>query len=360
MADVHDQIGPARFNRLAPAPDVSPEAIRGAFVPDRLTPDGERCPTCMAAIRERYCAICGEERPSAHPRSIIGFLRRVLARVLDADNRLYRSLYTLLLRPGGLTVEFLRGRRRPFLGPIQLFALVNVAFYLFASSPVGPNTFQTPLYLHVSSDNFYHRAMAQRWVNEQIGAAPDWSYERARAAADSLERARADSSAYTALPRSASYDALQAFRDYADQFDRQAQWLSKSLIFLFIPVIAGWFWLTFPTQRWGRRSGLVPEIVQATHVMGATLFIFMSILIPALTLQVGPLLFGGEPIGMTEGWFETWVNSLLVLYLTLSFRRVQEASWLGAVLRAAVVPVVFLEMVLGYRAVLFIVGFYTA
>jgi hypothetical protein len=280
--------------------------------------------------------------------------------VLDADNRFYRSLRMLVVRPGGLTAEFLRGRRRPYLGPIQLFALVNIAFYLFASSPMGTNTFQTSLYIHVSADNFYHQAMAQRRVNEQIGAPQDWSYERARAAADSLDRVEADSSAYAALPRSASHDALKRFQKYADRFDPQAQWLSKSLIFLFIPAIAGCFWLLFPTQWRGRQIGLVPNIVQATHVMGAILLMFMSFLVPAFTLQVGSLLFGGEPIGMTEGWYETWVSSLLVLYLTLSFRRVQDASWGGAVLRALVVPFVFMELLLGYRAVLFFVGFYTA
>ncbi len=354
------QDAPTRPDRLAPAPAVSCDEVRASFNPARLTPDGERCPTCTAPIRKRYCAVCGEERPSAHPRTIVGFLRRVFARVLDADNRLYRSLRALLAQPGALTAEFLRGRRRPYLGPIQLFALINVAFYLYASSPTGPNTFQTPLYIHVSSDNFYHRAMAKRWVNDRIGAPADWSYEHAQAAADSLDRAEADSSAYTALPPAASYGALQEFRDYADRFDRQAQWLSKSLIFLFIPAIAGWFWLLFPSQWKGGRRGLVPHIVQSTHVMGATLFIFMSVLVPALTLNTIPLLLGEEAIGLTEGMVESWVNVLLVAYLTLSFHRGQDASWGGAFLRAAVTPFIFLEMLLGYRAVLFFVGFYTA
>lgn len=360
MGSSHTGNRPSQSEPLAPPPDLSPDALRALLAPGHLTLDGERCPTCTGTIRERYCAVCGEERPSAHPQTIIGFLRRVFARVFDADNRLYQSLQKLVLRPGALTVEFLRGRRRPYLGPIQLFALINVAFYLWAASS-GPNTFRTPLYIHVSSDNFYHRAMAQRWVNEKIGAPPDWSYERARAAADSLDRMGADSSAYAELPKSASHNALQDFRDYADQFDQQALWLSKSLIFLFIPVIAVWFWLIFPTQWWGRsRSGLVPEIVQATHVMGATLLIFMSAIVPALTMNTVRLLFGGESIGITERWFEVWLNVLLVFYLTVSFRRVQEASWVGAVLRAAVIPLVFIELLLGYRAVLFFVGFFTA
>jgi len=92
--------------------------------------------------------------------------------LLDADNRLFRSLYRLLMRPGALTVSFSKGRRQPFLGPLQLFVTINVVYFLFATSGIGLNTFHTPLNLHVRANNFYRQQLAQRRVNERIGA-PD-------------------------------------------------------------------------------------------------------------------------------------------------------------------------------------------
>jgi len=229
MSGFAPPIKEVRPTRLVPPPDVSAEALQSALAtPGRLTPDGERCPTCHTTIRDRYCAVCGEKRPSAHPSTVLGFLRAAVARVFDADNRLYRSLWTLIARPGALTTVYLKGRHQPYLGPLQLFVLVNSAFYLFVTSGIGPNTFQTPLHIHVSSDNFYHEGTAQRWVNNEIDAPEGWSYEAARAAEDSLDRVSADSPAHAQLPPRVSQSALRAFQSYADRFDRQAEWLSKN------------------------------------------------------------------------------------------------------------------------------------
>lgn len=350
-----------RPTRLDPPPEVSNGAVRSALSdPGNLRSDGERCPTCHAAIQGRYCAVCGEKRPSVQPRTVLGFLRAAAARLLDADNRLYRSLWMLFARPGTLTTAYLKGQRRPYLGPLQLFVLVNAAFYLFAASPIGIDTFRTPLRYHVTSDNFYHKAIAQRWVSEKIGAPEGWSYEAAQAAADSLERAGADSTAYAELPPRASQEALRAFQSYADQFDRQADWLSKSLVFLCIPMLAGWFWLAYPSRWWGpSRRGFLPHVVQATHIMCIGLFVLSSLFVSALFLGFGGLLLGTGPVD-TPAWLYEWQPAVLwMLYIAPALKQVHDSSWMGAGLRAAVTPHVFLEILLVYRAVLFFVGFYT-
>ncbi len=121
---------PVPTDRLAPSPTLTAEGVRTALsAPARLVADGVRCPTCQAPIRTHYCAVCGEERPSRQPDSVVGFLQRAFARLLDADNRLVRSLYRLVARPGALTDAFLNGRRRPFLWPLQLFVTINLAYF---------------------------------------------------------------------------------------------------------------------------------------------------------------------------------------------------------------------------------------
>lgn len=350
-----------RPTRLDPPPEVSTGAVRSALSdPDNLRFDGQRCPTCHAAIHDRYCTVCGEKRPSAQPRTVLGFLRAAAARLLDADNRLYRSLWTLFARPGTLTTAYLKGRRRPYLGPLQLFVLVNAAFYLFATSPIGINTFRTPLRYHVSSDNFYHEPTAQRWVSQKIGAPEGWTYEAARAAADSLERVGADSTAYAELPPRASQEALRAFQSYADQFDRRAEWLSKFLVFLCIPMLAGWFWLAYPSLWWGpSRRGFLLHVVQATHVMCIGLFVLSSLSVSELLLDVGGLLFGTGHVD-TPDWLYEWQPVVLwVLYIVPALKQVHESSSIGTGLRAAATLFVFLEILLVYRAVLFFIGFYT-
>ena len=346
-------------HRLHPPAPVEAAAVRAALDgTSRFRLDGERCPTCYATIRSTFCRVCGERRPSRWPQSIVGFLRASTARILDADNRLYRALLRLMTRPGELTVAFLEGRRRPFMGPLQLFATINIAYFLFATT-IGLNTFHTPLVLHVSATNFYHQDLAQRWVNERIGAPEGWSYREARRAARS--QANADSSVDSS--REALRAPLDDFEAYASRFDRQAEWLSKSLIFVFIPAFALWFWLLYPFE-WGRhRRGGIRFLVQGTHVWGAILIVFMasSFLFIAARLAGVPVFDGAQ---QTQEIATTiTVGLLFVTYVTCALYRTHDGSgrtaWVGAALRAVLTFGTFIPMIQTYRILLFVIGFST-
>lgn len=61
--------------RLDPPPEVSSGAVPSALSdPDNLCPDGERCLTCHATIQDCFCLVGTEKRPSAQPKSVVGFL----------------------------------------------------------------------------------------------------------------------------------------------------------------------------------------------------------------------------------------------------------------------------------------------
>ncbi|MBO6574184.1 MAG: DUF3667 domain-containing protein [Rhodothermales bacterium] len=63
-------------------------------------------------------------------------LRDMFEDAVDAlfslDNRLLRSLGALLARPGLLTVEYLEGRRQPYLSAIRLYLWLSVAYFVIA------------------------------------------------------------------------------------------------------------------------------------------------------------------------------------------------------------------------------------
>ena len=63
--------------------------------------------------------------------------------VLGADSSTWRTLRTLLTRPGGLTVEYLAGHRRRFLPPLRVYLLASVPFLALAgSTPAGQSMSQ--------------------------------------------------------------------------------------------------------------------------------------------------------------------------------------------------------------------------
>jgi hypothetical protein len=100
------------------------------------------CPSCGASRVEQFCPKCGEKRISAHDYSIAHFLEHSIEGLTHFDLRSLRTLKSLVLRPGELTRAFLAGRRRGYVGPIQLFLIINVVYAL-----IGGNTFRTPLFI---------------------------------------------------------------------------------------------------------------------------------------------------------------------------------------------------------------------
>jgi hypothetical protein len=161
------------------------------------------------------------------------------------------------------------------------------------------------------------------------------------------------------VPPRASQAALDAFQSYAEQFDRQAKWLSKSLIFLFIPALTGWLWLLYPS-RWGDR-GLLAPLVQATHLWSAIL-IFLVLAVIALLIIAGVAFALGASVTV-DGILNVIVGVPIILYTATALRHVRGdtgwTAWARAGIRAVATLGVIYPLLLAYRAILFVVGFYT-
>jgi hypothetical protein len=92
----------------------------------------ERCTNCGAAATGVYCARCGQ-RIEPHIHTVWGFTREATESLTHADSRLWRTLLTLLLKPGQLTREFLDGRRASYLPPFRLYLVLSLLFFVVAS-----------------------------------------------------------------------------------------------------------------------------------------------------------------------------------------------------------------------------------
>ena len=78
------------------------------------------------------------------------------------------SLKVLFTRPGAITNAYVLGPRKPYIGPFQLFLIVNVAFFAvqaFAESPI----FSTSLHSHMYDQDW--SAFARTLVARKLEAA---------------------------------------------------------------------------------------------------------------------------------------------------------------------------------------------
>lgn len=106
------------------------------------------CPTCHKAASTRFCPDCGERRLRRRDLALSGFVDQLIQAFTPIDDRLVRSFRCLVGRPGFLTVAYLQGRRKPYIGPVPLFLIANVLFFA-TESLTGGKVFTTPLDAHL-------------------------------------------------------------------------------------------------------------------------------------------------------------------------------------------------------------------
>lgn len=86
----------------------------------------------------RYCHVCGQE--NIEPREKFRhMLTHFVFDLFHFDGKFFRTMKYLLLRPGFLAQEHLRGRRMDYLHPIRLYIFTSAFFFLFFFM-VSPST----------------------------------------------------------------------------------------------------------------------------------------------------------------------------------------------------------------------------
>jgi len=125
------------MSTAAPPLDPDPVALRDAepgAAPAATAPEARlRCDNCGAAVKEKYCGVCGQRlEPPVH--SLWHFTQVAVEDLTHADSRLWRTLAALLFKPGFLTREFLAGRRASYLPPVRLYLVLSVLYFLYAAA----------------------------------------------------------------------------------------------------------------------------------------------------------------------------------------------------------------------------------
>jgi hypothetical protein len=88
------------------------------------------CANCDTALVGAYCHACGQSAAVNADFTVRRFLATGAHEVSDLDSVLLRTLRTLMLRPGQLTVDYLAGRRARHYSPFKLYLLVSALYLL--------------------------------------------------------------------------------------------------------------------------------------------------------------------------------------------------------------------------------------
>lgn len=272
-------------------------------------PAAAGCPSCGAAVNGRFCAACGEQKVTERDYSVAHYIGHVFESLTSFDFRTLRALWTLMARPGRLTRDYLEGRRRIYIGPVQLFVIVNVVFAL-----AGSNTFRTPLAVQEHDPPFpaFKRSLVANAMAERT-----------------VER-----------------------EDFRRSFDDNAGLQAKSWIFTMIPLIA-----VATAALYGFRRFFVEHLIFATHFLA---FMLVWMLITGVLTIWGFRLAG---IRLSPQDWDSVASTLtligLVGYLLPALRRVFGDGRVAAIARTLGMTVLIYPIVLTYRFLLFFVTLWT-
>ena len=99
-----------------------------APLPPPSSAEGQ-CENCGAPLYGKYCYACGQPT-TGMVRHFSSVMSDIADSVLNIDERVFKTLAPLYLRPGKLTLDYFAGRRARYVTPFRLvFFLAIVAFF---------------------------------------------------------------------------------------------------------------------------------------------------------------------------------------------------------------------------------------
>jgi hypothetical protein len=94
------------------------------------------CPNCGNAVTsaDHFCSLCGQ---STHDLNVPfkHLLEDVMEGLFHFDGKSVQTLKTLLLKPGQLTLDFIRGKRMRYVAPLRFYIFISVVFFFILSTP---------------------------------------------------------------------------------------------------------------------------------------------------------------------------------------------------------------------------------
>jgi hypothetical protein len=217
-------------------------------------------------------------------------------------------------QPGVLTVAYVRGRRMPYIGPIQLFLIANVLFFAMQSL-TNTNIVSSTLDSHLLNQDW--RGVAQRLVSQRL--------EKLHTTVDL----------------------------YAPIFNRAMVLHAKSLIILMVLPFAILLLIMF----YRNRQPFVAHVVFSLHFYAFLLVLFcVSLVVVGVDLLLGGAGLNSARMDNTLSLINLTASAT---YLYIAMGTVYGASGASRGAKVVALAMAVAGILLGYRFVLFLITLYT-
>jgi len=91
----------------------------------------ETCKNCNTAFVGNYCNNCGQKAFVVSDKFIKNIVREIFYFFTNFDNGFLRTIFTILIKPGKLTIDYCAGKQKTYFKPISLYFLIVVIYLIF-------------------------------------------------------------------------------------------------------------------------------------------------------------------------------------------------------------------------------------
>jgi Protein of unknown function (DUF3667) len=264
----------------------------------------QHCRNCDAFAPDPYCPHCGQET-NEHLPSAAEFVHEFVLHYFAAEGRLWRTLGALVLHPGRLTIEYLRGRKRKYVLPLRLYLTVSVVFFLLLGLAAAPGTERVSAAFHRKlNDGHSTFTMIDLGFGKAIR--------------------KADGSFTCDLPKWLCDRITERVIQPPGELERRLSNISTALfshlstaVFLLLPLFAFYLQLAYFKRTYGE------HFLFALHLHS---FWFLGLLVLLLPLP---------------GWIRILVEAYLAVYSVVALHAVYASAWWATVLKGLLIGIAY-------------------
>lgn len=268
------------------------------------------CKNCERTFQGRYCNHCGEKVVEQYERSIRFFIDSIFNAFTFIEGKFWRTLKTVLTKPGQYSQHFAEGVRQRYMKPIAFFFVGNVIFFLL---PFFGNTFST-LLVHQRTQAGYG-PIVQRVLNKE------------------LEK------------RGVTYDAFEK------EYNAKSFSTTKTILILIIPLFSVFVFMVNHSKN-GYYSD---HLLLSAEFMSFLIFTNMIIL-PLMIIPVYVLLKKwGIELSLGDRVMAPIIGTTLIYFLISAEKRLFNLTWWKAIGKGALLFALFFITLQAYRFILFFV-----